>query len=254
MIDLKSKREELKNAVAATQIISVAEGTGMRLLELIRSDDKNYVRFLTDAGEEVKPFEQDPAAFAEGFLAIEGAPKSLGVNFSCSENAAWVIWALADLKKRIYLNSLLKGEKETEIFSDPEGALRGVEDMAFRENTDFRMLMGFMQNYQKGAVKPDLDAAFQELKEKKFIVEKTGALSIGGAAIITALSFIHATIAVDALQEKEGKKTMTSAIYCNCYHSLWLICPPRKDSPMAICTIGRDELQKDLKSLFEIYK
>lgn len=254
MIELKSKSKEIKNAVAATQIISVAEGTGMRLMEIIRSDEKNYIRFLTDENETVKILEDDPAAFTEGFLALEGAPKSLGIRFTCSENAAWVVWALAELKKRIYLQSLLKGEREMEILSNPEGALRGVADIAFLEKTDFRMLMPFMQQYLQKAVTPDLDAAFQELKENNFIIEKTGALSMGGAAIVTALSFIHAMIAVDSLQEKEGKQVLTSAVYMNCYHSVWLMCPPRKDSPMLLCTVGREELEKDLKSLYEVYR
>ena len=226
----------------------------MRLCEIIKSDGKNYLRYLTDQSEEVETFGDNPAEFAESFLFIEGEPKDMGIRFTCTENTAWVVWAMAELKKRIHIGSLLNGEKEMEFYSNPESALRAVADIAFKKKTDFRMLMPFMQQYLQKDCVPDLDAAFRELKEKKFILEETGALSVGGAAIITALSFIHAMIALDVLEEKDKKQILTRAVYLNCYHSIWLMSPSDKDSSVLICSIGRRELKKDLESLFQSYR
>ena len=250
MLDLKEKHESITNPVALTQVMSVEEGSDLRFFEIIRSEGKDYLRVHTLDGSQVSELEEDAVSFVEGYVALKGDPTFTKISYKCSKNAGWVIFALAELKKRLHLDSLLHGTKEVDVFNAPINALKEIEDLAFKDNKDFRMPMGFYQMYLGENQKPDLEAAFNELREGGFLKED-GTLSVPAASIITCLANIHSTTAVDSYKEAgEGKVSITKAVYLNCYHSLWLLCPPDDENQLLITTITADELKKDLKSIF----
>ncbi len=249
MLDLKVKNELLKNPVALSQVMNVQEGSDLRFFEIIKSEGKQYLRTYTDNDNQVSELDVKPEEILESLLLLEGKPETLGINYKCSKNAAWVIFGLAELKKRLHMDSLLHGTKEIDVLTASESALKEIKDLAFRKNTDFRMPLGFYQMYLGENSEPDLDAAFKELRESGFMKED-GLFTTGALAIITALANIHSIVAVDNYKEVKKETELTRVMYLNCYHSLWLISPPDNDSQMLICTIGLDELRKDLKSLF----
>ncbi len=253
MLDLKQKNDKITNPVAVSELLCLTEGSDLRVCELIRSDGKNFLHTVTDSEDQVDEFDQPVVPFVESGLLLEGSPEPAGISLKLSEDAMWILWALGDLKKRIYLKSLLDGSGEINLLAAPEEALRGVAEDAFAKNEDYRMPMGFLQLYLGKTYSPDLDKAFRELKEKGLVLED-GALSIGGAVIVTSLSFIHAALGVKHVEEKDGTPLATGAVYLNCYHSIWLMCPPAETDEFLICSIGREEFQTDLEEIYAEFR
>ena len=88
-----------------------------------------------------------PAPMGElalSLLEIEGEPERPSAALTFTEDAGWVLFALADLARRTHCKSLLGGTPEADLTADPMKVVEALEGELFPGVDDMRFLSPFL--------------------------------------------------------------------------------------------------------------
>lgn len=251
------KTEGLKEAVSViaaprmcTRLFCVSARGELRILEVFCSEQDVYVRLRGEENDFLTKLDGTAAEFTDGMLMLEGDPEAPQLIMSCSEDAVWTVFGVAEMKRRMYLNSMITGEKIIYIDDKPVGALNAVADDVFSKRADYRHVIPFMQLFTGAERRPDLGKIYGELVQADFL-NKNGAVTGNGAYILNSLASIHAMMGIQWLfMGQDGQPRMSATAYFNCYHSFWCYTPETGDEKAMLFTLSREEIKHDLAEIY----
>ena len=249
---LKEAVQVIADPLVCTRLFCVSARGELRILEVFCSKQDAYVRLRGEENDYLTMLEGTAAEFTEGMLMPEGDPEAPRLIMNCTEDAVWTVLGVAEMKRRMYLNSMLTGEKIIDIDDKPIGALNAVAKDVFAQRTDYRHVIPFMQLFTGARRKPDSAKMYEELVQAGFLNDK-GAVTGNGAYILNSLSSIHAMMGIQWLHLGQDNKTrMSTMAYFNCYHSYWCFTPETGDEKAMLFTLNREEIKHDLEEIYKI--
>ena len=187
--------------------------------------------------------------FALSLLGVEGELEGPSATLALTEDAGWVLFALADLARRTRCKSLLGGTPEADLTTDPMRVVEALEKELFPGVDDLRFLTPFLSVALGTRARPDVKKARQDLAAAEFL-DKDGNMTREAAALLRAFSETHAMLGVYGHKKDGDQTTLCCGAMLNCYHSLWSIAFDSGEKMFYLTTMSRRELEKVLEKVF----
>ena len=215
----------------------------------LRRDGKYYA--VAGEGGQERTIEA-PAPMGElalSMLEIEGELERPSAALTFTEDAGWVLFALADLARRTHCKSLLSGTPEADLTVDPMKAVEALEKELFPGVDDLRFLTPFLSVTLGIRARPDVKKARQDLIAGEFL-GADGNMTREGSQLLRALTEPHTMLGIYGYKKVGGSNTLCSGVVLNCYHSLWSVTFDSREKAFYLTLMGRRDMGKVLESIF----
>lgn len=211
--------------------------------------DGTYFALAENVEEKLLEVPAPMAEFALSLLEIEGDLECPATALTLSEDAGWVLFALADLARRTHYKSLMNGTPEANLTLDPMRVVEALEADLFPGTGDPRFLMAFLSIALGIRAKPNLKKARQDLIAADFL-GKDGNMTREGGLLCSTFTQTQTMLGLYGYQRDRGKDKLCCGAVLNCYHSLWSIVFDGEKRAFYLTTMSRKELGKVLEDIF----
>ena len=215
----------------------------------LRREGTYYGVLDGENGQETVKVPAPMGEFALSLLDIEGELERPPATLALSEDAGWVLFALADLARRTHCKSLMNGTPEADLTTDPMRVVEALEQELFPGVDDMRFLTPFLSVALGARAHPDVKKARQDLIAAEFL-NKSGNMTREGALLLSAFAQVHTMLGVYGYKKEKGQDTLCCGAALNCYHSLWSVAYDSGEKAFYLTVMSRKEMAKVLEGIF----
>ena len=215
----------------------------------LRREGNYYALAGKEGEEETLPVPGPMGEFALSLLGVEGEQACPATALALTEDAGWVLFALADLAVRTRCKSLLNGTPEADLTAAPLRVVEALERELFPGVDDLRFLTPFLSVALGIRARPDLNKARQDLIAAGFL-GGDGNMTREGGLLFSTFTQIHAMLGVYGYRKDRRKETLCCGALLNCYHSLWSVACDGEEKTFYLTRMSRKELGEVLNDIF----